>query len=270
MRTIDLELRDPESVTAATTDSYDAVVHLAAVASTADAKRDPSTAWDINAVGTARLCEALGARRTAGVSDPTLLIVSTAEVYGAGLASPDLRRESDPVAPCSPYAASKCGAEIAALEVWRRTGLRVVIARPFPHTGRGQDDRFVVPAFARRIAHAKAGRQREVAVGNLAPVRDFLHVSDVVEAYVNLLEHGEAGEIYNVASGGGTSIREVFEGLARVLHADVVPRVDPTLARPTDIQHLVGDPQKLHARTGWTARVALDVVLNEVVSAQAD
>jgi len=42
------------------------------------------------------------------------------------------------------------------------------------------------------------------------------------------------------------------------------------LARPTDIQHLVGDPQKLHARTGWTARVALDVVLNEVVSAQAD
>src|SRR5207244_4828684 len=69
------------------------------------------------------------------------------EVYGVcGDQRP--RCETDPVAPTSPYAARKAGAELAALEAWRRAGLRVVVARAFAHTGPGQDVRFVVPAFA--------------------------------------------------------------------------------------------------------------------------
>src|SRR5207253_11118104 len=77
------------------------------------------------------------------------------EVYGRGEAAFRLRVETDPVAPCSPYAASKAGAELAALEAWRRAGLRVVVARPFAHTGPGQDPRFVVPALAQRLKFAK-------------------------------------------------------------------------------------------------------------------
>jgi len=259
------DLADDGSIRHVTGGSFDAVAHLAALASSADARRDPGLAWEINAAGTARLCEALAG--TAG-SPPLVLIVSTAEVYGA-VKPPRLRRETDAAAPCSPYAASKLGAEIAALAVARRTGLRVIVARPFPHTGAGQDPRFVVPAFAWRI-HEAAGRGlREVAVGNLDPVRDFLHVDDVVDAYVAMIERGCPGAWYNVASGTGVTIREIFERLRAAIGANVTAVVDPALARASDIPHLVGDAAALRGDTGWTPRRSLDDALDEVARAQA-
>jgi GDP-4-dehydro-6-deoxy-D-mannose reductase len=258
---IPLDLRDAASVRAACAPAPDAVVHLAAVSSGGDARRDPGFAWEVNAAGTARLAEALDPRAR-------FLLVSTVEVYGVGPARP--RSEADPVAPCSPYAASKLGAEIAALEAHRRTGLSVIIARAAGHTGRGQDTRFVVPAFARRLLEAKASRAREVRVGTLEPVREVLHVADVVEAYVGLIERGEPGSIYNVASGEGVSLGEVFERLRRIVGHDAAPVVDPALARPADIPHLVATAGPLQRLTGWRPRVPLDQTLREVVDAQAD
>jgi GDP-4-dehydro-6-deoxy-D-mannose reductase len=154
--------------------------------------------------------------------------------------------------------------------VGRRTGLRVIVARPFPHTGAGQDTRFVAPAFARRIREAQQAGRRDVQVGNLDPIRDFLHVDDVVEAYLALLEHGVPGACYNVASGTGVPIREIFDKLRVLLHADVRATVDPALVRPADIPHLVGDAARLRADTGWRPHRTLDEALDEVARAEAD
>ena len=165
-----LELDDPTSVYAAAAEPVDAVIHLAAVASGSAARHDPGRAWTINAAGTARLVDAVARRRHEG-ADPLFVLVSTGEVYGPGPESP--RVESDPVSPVSPYAASKAGAELAVSETARRTGLRVIVARPFPHTGPGQDPRYVVPAFAARLREARASGSRAVATGNLDPVRDL-------------------------------------------------------------------------------------------------
>ena len=197
-----------------------------------------------------------------------LLLVSTAEVYGAG-SGPQARAESDPPAPCSSYAASKLGAEVAATEVGRRTGLRVVVVRPFPHTGAGQDTRFVIPAFARRIHEAQRAGRRDVPVGSLDPIRDFLHVDDVVDAYLALIERGTPGACYNVASGSGVSLREIFERLRARLRADVRATADPGMMRPADIAHLVGDATRLRTDTGWRPRRTLDDALDEVARAQA-
>lgn len=266
--TVPLELTDEASVRGALTDVPDAVVHLAALASGGDASRQPDDAWQVNAAGTARLAEVLGREMTAGAGAPLLLLASTGEVYGAGPRQP--RKETDATEPCSPYGASKLAAERAALEVYRRTGLRVVIARAFPHTGRDQDDRFVVPAFARRLVEAKRTGATSVRVGNLTPVREFLHVSDVAEAYARLLERGEAGEVYNVASGEGATLQEVFDMLVEIVDHRVRPEADADLMRPADIPYLVGDASKLRERTGWEPRRSLRETLTEVVDAQAD
>ena len=266
VETVPLELLDPVSVRGALSQRFDAVAHLAAVASGGDARRDPGDAWEINAVGTARLAEELGRQRSTGRADSRLLVVSTAEVYGKG--SGRARVESDPAEPCSPYAASKLGAENAALEVGRRTGLEVVIARPFPHTGRGQDARFVVPAFARRLLAAKGTGERTVKVGNLAPAREFLHVSDVVDAYGELLRVGIAGEIYNVAGGDVLTLRELFDRLAAIVGHQAEPVEDPDLVRPADIPHLVGEAAKLKELADWEPRRSLDEALTEVVHAE--
>jgi GDP-4-dehydro-6-deoxy-D-mannose reductase len=264
---VPLELLDTASVEAALAWEPEAVVHLAAVASGADARRDIGAAWEVNASGTARLADALARRRAQG-GDPLLLAVSSGEVYGGGVDRP--RREDDALRPCSPYAASKVGAEVAALEVWRRTGLRVVIARPFPHTGAGQSDRFVAPAFAARLREARRSGAASVPTGNLDPVRDFLHVQDVADAYLALLTGGVPGEAYNVARGDGIDLHELFRRLAAHLGVAATPAVDPALLRAADIMHLVGDASKLRDATGWRPTIDLDRTLKEVADAEAD
>ncbi len=267
VRAIPLELLDRDSVRNAIAEGWDAVVHLAALASGSDAQRDPIAAWSVNCLGTARIGHELGEARKGG-QDPLLLVVSTAEVYGAGPARP--RVEGDPTEPCSPYGASKLAGEMAALEVHRRTGLRTVVARAFPHTGPGQDLRFVVPAFAARIRFAKQIGAPVVTVGNLEPVREFLHVDDVVSAYQLLMEGGDPGEVYNVACGRAVSIRELFFLLADMLGHRAIPEEDHQLIRPVDIPHLVGDATKLKEQVGWEPRISLEQTLREVVDAQAN
>jgi GDP-4-dehydro-6-deoxy-D-mannose reductase len=270
VRWLPLEITDAESVRRCVSHPYDAVVHLAAVASGAQALRDPGTAWMVNAAGTARIVHVLAEARRKDRADPIVLIVSTGEVYGRGSGHSTLRRETDPVAPCSPYAASKLGAEEAAREAWRRAGLRVIVARAFSHTGPGQESGFVVPAFAERLRFAKRIGAPVVKVGNLEPVRDLLHVQDVVDAYARLLAAGEAGEIYNVASGEGISLADLLFRMGELAGVRPIPEADPDLLRPADIPHLVGDASKLRAATGWRPRRSLDDILNDVLHAQAD
>ena len=268
VRWLPLELGDLRSVRHVAEHPCDAVVHLAAVASGGDALRDPGQAWAVNAAGSARLLGEFGRLKKVGDADPLVLLVSTAEVYGRGAARP--LGETDPVNPCSPYAASKLGAELAARETRERTGLRAIVARPFPHTGPGQDERFVVPAFARRLRGARLAGAKVVKVGNLEPVRDLLDVRDVVTAYLGLLARGAPGEVYNIAGGEGHSLEELLARLAAIVGVDAITEPDPELVRPADIPYLVGDAAKLRAATSWAPRIPLEQTLRDVVDAQTD
>jgi GDP-4-dehydro-6-deoxy-D-mannose reductase len=263
-----LELADDASVRSALAWSPEAVVHLAAVASVRLAQADPGAAWDVNASGTARLAAAAADLRLASKGDPVVLVVSSGEVYGTGVGA--VRQETDALQPVSAYAASKVGAETAALEAWRRAGLRVVVARPFGHTGPGQAPDYVVPSWVVRLRTARASGAGQVQVGNLSPVRDLLDVRDVVAAYRLLLRDGAPGEAYNVARGEGLALADVFRRLAELMGVSVVPVADPTLVRRTDIPHLVGDSTKLRRATGWAPAISLQQTLQGLVDAEAD
>jgi GDP-4-dehydro-6-deoxy-D-mannose reductase len=264
---VGFELDDRESVRGASHGPYEAVLHLAAVASGREVLDDPGRAWAINAGGTARLCEALGRGVREGRHDPVVVVVSSAEVYAP---SDRPLSEADRVAPSTPYGATKAGAELAAREAAGRWKLRVVVARPFPHTGPGQDERFVAPAFARRLRLAKRAGVGVVKVGNLEPVRDLLDVRDVARAYALLLERGDGGGTYNIASGRGVVMADLFARLAAIAGVDAVAEVDPELVRPADLPCLVGDSTRLREATGWQPEVSLDQTLRELVDAQAD
>jgi GDP-4-dehydro-6-deoxy-D-mannose reductase len=262
---VPFELDDPATIRAAVDLRHDAVVHLAAVASVREARNDPGRAWIINAAGTARLLDAVLSVSVAG-NRPRMLIVSSAEVYGDGPATP--RIESDPARPQSPYAASKVGAEVAALEAWRRTGLHVMIARPFTHIGPGQKPPFVVPSYMERLLAARSQTEARIPTGNLEPVRDLLDVRDVVGAYLMLLQAGAPGETYNIARGEGISLRDLFHRLAELIGVQAEPVPDPSLIRAEDIPYLVGDPRKLERTTGWSATIPLQQTLRDMVDAQ--
>ncbi len=263
-----LDLTDRGSVERAASGHWDAVVHLAAIAWSREAGKDPGHTWNVNAGGTARLMEAVGRSPNQNGSQPLVLLVSTAEVYGQGRNGP--RLESDALAPLSAYAASKVGAEFAALEAARRGCARVIIARPFPHTGPGQHRVFVIPAFIERLRLARRANAPVVKVGNLETVRDFLDVRDVVEAYAALLERGIPGEVYNIASGTARTLHSIFDQISRLLDTRALPELDAAFMRPWDVPHLVGDATKLRQATGWIPRIRFEQTLSDMIDAQAD
>ena len=135
----------------------DAVVHLAAVAAPMEARRSPEQAWDVNLHGTLTLARAV----MRATPDAAFLFAGTADAYGASFRSGGPLDEGAPLAPQNTYGATKAAADLA-LGAMAADGLRVVRARPFNHTGPGQNESFVVPAFARQVARIAARRQAAV------------------------------------------------------------------------------------------------------------
>ena len=135
----------------------DAVIHLAAVAAPMDARRDPGRAWQVNLHGTLNVARAL----LAVVPGARLVFAGTADAYGTSFRGGAALDEGAALAPQNTYGATKAAADLA-LGAMAAEGLPVIRARPFNHTGPGQTEAFVVPAFARQAARIAAGVQEAV------------------------------------------------------------------------------------------------------------
>jgi len=265
LTTVPLDLANDVSVRACFAEPVDAVIHLAAIALSRAADRDPAMAWSINAEGTGRLTAALAAAAARWKTKPLFLLASTADIY-AWQKRPI--KEEDCVQPSTPYSASKLGAELAAEQVARCCGLKVIIARPFPHSGAGQDESFWIPARCRILREAKRNGWAAVPVGDLTAVRDYLHVDDVADAYALLLQRGTPGEVYNLATGRAVTLDEIHTRLEQLLGVAPKREVDSSQVRKEARPYLVGDAAKLRAATGWTPRRSLDDILKDVLDAQ--
>jgi len=239
----------------------DAIYHLAGFAHVGLSWEQPQTALEINAIGALNVLEA--ARRCDRM--PTVLLLSSAEIYGE-VTEEDLPLvESFPARPMTPYAVSKVAVEYLGLQAHLAHGLPVITVRPFNHVGPGQPLSFFVPALAQRIIDATKAGNATVAAGNLSSRRDFTDVRDVVRAYRMLVEQGEPGEIYNVCTGQDVSMISVAEAMTEVAGSTVTVVQDPSLMRPVDIPVLRGDPGKLKSVTGWSPTYALRDTLKDVM-----
>ncbi len=239
-----------------------AVYHLAALTHVGESWEHPSQVLRVNVLGTAELLAAARA-----LPEPaTVLVVSSAEVYGVVTPEQLPLGEAAPTAPATPYAASKLAAEAVALQAWRGYRQPVILVRPFNHIGPGQSPNFAVPALAKRIVEARRSGARSLRVGTLTTRRDFTDVRDVVVAYRRLIEVGSAGTIYNVCSGRDVAIAEVARHLLDLAQADLELVTDPELVRPVDVPVLRGDAGRLHAATGWTPTIPLATTLADVLA----
>ena len=239
----------------------DAVYHLAGLAHVQRSWDEPGEYLRVNAGGTLNVLEA--ARRCP--RSARVLVISSAEVYGA--VHPDRLPvgEDEPMRPASPYAASKAAAEMVAVQAHAGRGLAAVRTRPFNHAGPGQAPTFAIPAFARRIVDAQRDGAGSLPVGNLSARRDVVDVRDVVRAYRLLIEHGVPGEAYNVCTGTSVEVSRLVGRLLELAGADLRLESDPALMRPVDVPELRGDPSRLRAATGWEPEISLDETLQAVL-----
>lgn len=243
----------------------DAVYHVAGLAHVGRSWKEPEEFFRVNAGGTLGVLEA--ARHCDPV--PTVLLISSAEVYGNVSPAQLPLQEDSPLRPVSPYAASKAAAELVGLQAYLGYGVPVIRARPFNHAGPGQDPSFVVPALAARIIEAQRRGSPVLAVGNLSPRRDITDVRDVVRAYRLLVERGEPGEVYNVCSGRDVAIEALVRRMLVLAGADLRLEADPELLRPADIPVLRGDGLRLRTATAWEPEVPLDDTLRAVLDSIA-
>ena len=259
----DVDVTDPAAVRSLVDDvAPEAVYHLAGLAHVGASWDDPDAYLRVNGGGTLHVLEAVRCAATPA----RVLVVSSAEVYGAVRPDQLPIDEDDPLRPISPYAASKAAAELYAVQAHQGRGLHVVRARPFNHIGPGQDGSFVVPAFARRIVTALRDGEPALRVGNLSARRDLTDVRDVVRAYRLLVERGEPGAVYNVCSGRDVAIDRLVRRMLAIAGADLELRPDPDLMRPADIPVLRGDPTAVRLATGWRPEVPLQQSLADVLA----
>jgi len=244
----------------------DVVLHLAAVSHVPDALRDPGRAYEVNTVGTVRLLAELRRHRNAGTGDPVVLVVGSAEQYGRHEINEMPLHEDSEQRPLTLYAASKVAQEVAALQAFRSDGVRVVCTRSFNHSGVGHDARFLLPSLVARTLELRT-RGDTLSIGNGDTVRDFLHVRDVVDAYLALLERGAAGEAYNVCSGEGISVRELAKSVLRRVGVTADVTTDPAFSRPVDVPVLVGSNAKLRRATGWAPTRTRDDIIDNLIHA---
>lgn len=236
-----------------------AVCHLAAATSVAESWRLGAETWRVNVLGTVALLDAVRAE----APEARTLVVSTGEVYGPTPDGP--AGEDTPVAPLSPYAASKAAAELAATRAARAEKLDVVVARPFQHAGPGQDERFAIGSWTARIARLERAGGGELEVGDLTVRRDLTDVRDVTRAYRLLLDPATPAGTYNVCSGRTVELATVLDTLVRLAREPVEVRDNPALRRPVDVPVLAGDPARLEAATGWRAEIPLEQTLADAL-----
>ena len=262
-----LDLADRETLAACLRDFRPShVLHLAAQASVGQAAGAGLETWRTNVAGLLNLAEALRAEAPAA----TLVFASSSEVYGRAFLSGRPVDEDVVPQPVGVYARTKRVGEEMLADVLAGSAVRLIVVRPFNHTGPGQDERFVVPAFAHQIARIEAGRMPpRLAVGNLSAQREFLDVRDVVRAYAQVIAASEelaSGTVLNVASGRSHAIASVLEDLTRLARVPFEVVVDPTRMRPSEIPVALGDGRRIHAATGWAPKVPWSETLASVLA----
>jgi len=258
-----IELTKPATIARAVEEAQpECVLHLAAQSFVPASVKDPRGTYEVNFFGTLNLLQAL---KACGF-DGRMLYVGSSDVYGA-VPDEDLPiTESCPLRPRSPYGVSKAAAELLCYQWTQYHNLDIVIARPFNHVGPGQAEHFVVPDFAKQVAEIKLGRREPLMnVGAIDVTRDFTDVRDVVRAYLALIEHGKAGEAYNVCSGHEYSIRDVLNELIRLAGIECNVAVDDSRLRTADRKRNLGSFDKLSRCTGWAPHIPLTETLRDVL-----
>jgi GDP-4-dehydro-6-deoxy-D-mannose reductase len=238
------------------------VFHLASQSFVPAAFRDPAATLQNNILAHLHLFQAVIEQQ----QKCRILAVGSNEVYGM-IRPDDLPiDETTPFRPANPYGVSKVAQDMLALQYHISHHLDVVRVRPFNHIGPRQDERFVAASFAQQIARIEHGLQPAVIrVGDLSAQRDFTDVRDMVRAYMLAVEHGEAGQVYNIGSSTPTSIQSLLDRLLAISSVTVEVQPDPARMRPSNVPVVVCNAGLFRERTGWEPRITLDQTLHDIL-----
>jgi len=218
------------------------------------------------ALGTLRLLEAC---RESGL-DKTVRFyqASSSEMFGA--AAPP-QSETTPLQPRSPYACAKVFAHQLAQNYREAYGMFISCGILFNHESPRRGIPFVTRKITRAAARIRHGLDKKLYLGNLDAKRDWGFAGDYVEAMWMMLQHDKADD-YVVATGESHSVRELLDIAFGTLELDwkQYVEIDPRYFRPTEVDHLHGDPSKAMRELGWKPKVTFRQLIEMMVRADEE
>jgi GDPmannose 4,6-dehydratase len=259
----------------------DEIYNLAAQSHVQVSFETPEYTANADGLGTLRLLEAI---RILGREKVTRFYqASTSELFGKAQEIP--QKETTPFYPRSPYAAAKLYAHWITVNYREAYGLHASSGILFNHESPVRGETFVTRKITRAVASIKCGLQHKVFLGNLDARRDWGHARDFVEGMWLMLQQDRPDD-YVLATGESHSVREFVEkafthigmtiawtgsglterGIEKST-GNVLVEVDPRYFRPTEVDHLLGDASKAHAKLGWRHKTTFDALVRDMMEA---
>ncbi len=243
---------------------------------------EPEYTANSDAIGTLRVLEAI---RILGLENKTKFYqASTSELYGLVQETP--QSETTPFYPRSPYAVAKLYAYWITVNYREAYGIFACNGILFNHESSRRGETFVTRKITRGLARIKAGIDDILYLGNMNSLRDWGHAKDYVEMQWLMLQQ-ENPKDYVIATGRQHSVRDFVNAAAKELgfelcwrgsneteHAyyydsngieKIIVKVDPTYYRPSEVDTLLGNPQKAKLELGWVPKISFAEMVKEMV-----
>lgn len=239
------------------------ILHLASFSSVAFSWKEPVQSFQNN---TNIFLNLVNAVRKLNI-DARILSVGSSEEYGNVDVSDLPLLEEHELKPVSPYAVARIAQEYLSSVYVNGYAMDIILTRSFNHIGPMQSNIFVVSSLAKQLVELKrSGKVHGTLItGDIDIIRDFTDVRDVVRAYHLLLLNGHKGQVYNVCSGKGLSLKEIIDIMARQLNVKVNICVDPRLIRPADSRIIIGSNEKIKRELGWENHIPFEQSLKDVI-----
>jgi len=258
----------------------DEIYNLAALSHVGVSFVTPGSVLDINAKGSLNIFEAV---RICGFESKTRIYqASSSEMFGAAGAP---QNEETVMRPCSPYGVAKLAAYHLARIYRDSYGMFIANGILFNHESPMRGGDFVTQKIVQGAVAVRDGRLDVLRLGNLEALRDWGHARDYVRGMWMMVQH-EVADDFVLASGEARSVRDfavgVFarlgmnlewrgEGVDEIgvdaVSGQVLVRIDPTLFRPKEVDHLCGDAAKAREVLGWEPEISFEGLIGEMVEA---
>ncbi|MBC8428588.1 GDP-mannose 4,6-dehydratase [bacterium] len=256
----------------------DIVYHFAAQSFPESSFLTPVSTLTTNVIGTTNLLEELRLAKERNYCNPTIISVSSSEVYGNPNEDEVPITEKNHISPANPYSISKVGHDLMSQYYHKAYDMKVIITRMFSHEGSRRDKRFALSSFAHQIVmaekkpdfppYAPSFPTHPIRHGNLDSIRTYNHIDDAVYAYWLIIDKCDYGEIYNI---GGDYTCSVEDALDMLISKSKTPKafikeLDSDRVRPTDITLQIPDSTKFRKKTGWKPTKGLEEICDDLLN----
>ena len=260
---IDCDLLDGMSVKRAVEISKpEKVFHFAAQSFPEVSFKIPVITLQTNIIGTTHLLESIKESEY----DPTIVSVSSSEVYGNPNEDEIPITEENPIRPANPYSISKVGHDLMSQYYHKAYGMKIITTRMFSHEGARRGKQFALSSFAYQIAkNEKLVGDGVVKHGNLDSVRTYNHIEDAIQAYWICSNSDKYGEVYNIGGDYTCTVGEALDMLISKSTKNHTKELDPERVRPTDITLQIPSSEKFRNDFGWRPMKSLTHICDDLL-----